>query len=423
MVCDHSIRSTEPSIHAAEVGYCRPTVEQRESAATTSNAIRKRKRDIADANTNETFPAPLILPGDDLSLDPDYPRQSLCAWIRERDRNEVTPEKNVIYVAGPPNIEANAASIRAWSKPKEQHGVRDIKLPQLEEDIVEYLSAFYLGLPVKPLMCSKLLFTNWEEDSKAVKNSRAGAKAKRVLPKYVGLKTSTECIGVRTRPSFDGVFASQLNLGDLLDVAITILPKDAYAMLLLVEHDLFEDEDDEFVCGRAYGGSRVAVVSTARYNPSLDLRQNVEREHAWPLSHCVAYIKTCCAGESVPDLTGVKGQARAGGSESPASLSALYLSRICRTASHELGHCFGIDHCVFYACSMQGSASLTEDARQPPYLCPVDLAKVLQATGADIDHRYRALLAFCKNHGDTSCFDAFGAWIEKRLEKVGHQQH
>jgi hypothetical protein len=51
---------------------------------------------------------------------------------------------------------------------------------------------------------------------------------------------------------------------------------------------------------------------------------------------------------------------------SEASLTALWLGRACRTASHELDHCFGIDHCIYYARIMQGSASPAEDVRQPP---------------------------------------------------------
>lgn len=62
-------------------------------------------------------------------------------------------------------------------------------------------------------------------------------------------------------------------------------------------------------------------------------------------------------------------------SPSAASLSGLWFGHMCRTASHELGHCFGIDHCVYHAYNMQGSASITEDARQAPYLCPIDSAK------------------------------------------------
>ena len=103
---------------------------------------------------------------------------------------------------------------------------------------------------------------------------------------------------------------------------------------------------------------------------------------------------------------------------SPGALSALWLTRVCRTASHELGHCFGIDHCVYYACVMQGAASIGEDARQPPYLCPVDLAKVLIVSGATAKERYKALLDFNKQHKGVQMFDAFAAWIEARLREL-----
>ena len=69
---------------------------------------------------------------------------------------------------------------------------------------------------------------------------------------------------------------------------------------------------------------------------------------------------------------------------------------------------------------MQGSASIIEDARQPPYLCPIDLAKVLKATGADekIKERYRALDEFCKRFSEVHLFEAFGKWIEVRLVEL-----
>ncbi|KKK21191.1 hypothetical protein ARAM_004674 [Aspergillus rambellii] len=90
------------------------------------------------------------------------------------------------------------------------------------------------------------------------------------------------------------MYPYQLNLDDLLDAAISILPSDAYALCMMVDDDLYEDEEDTFVCGRAYGGSRVAVVSSARYNPVLDAAQSVEREHAWPASHCKSYLEASC---------------------------------------------------------------------------------------------------------------------------------
>jgi len=68
---------------------------------------------------------------------------------------------------------------------------------------------------------------------------------------------------------------------------------------------------------------------------------------------------------------------------------------------------------------MQGSASIKEDARQPPYLCPVDLAKVLRATGTDGCERYRVLLEFCKaweGKEGGHMFASFAGWLRGRIK-------
>jgi len=370
-------------------------------------------------------------------------------------------------VAAPPNVESDVSFISSWCQPGQHGDIEAIPTPSVE-DVVAYLAAFYHGLPVKLLPPPKLCFTSWEETSS--KSSKANS-TKSTAPRSIGLDTSTECIRIRTRASKDGIFTRQLHLDDLLDAAISMVPDDGYALLLLVHHDLFESAADEFVCGRAYGGSRVAVVSTARYHPALDLEQGVEREHAWPASHCEAYVQACCAAAAAaaapppppqsserpqkrvkaqkaetnqakthpsPNETSVTrpaNQAAPGplqaalsahaslppleDAPSPAALSGLWLSRVCRTASHELGHCFGIEHCVYYACIMQGSASLMEDSRQPPYLCPVDMSKVLRATGADLRGHYLALRCFCRERDDIRAFKAFAAWIDGRLGETG----
>ena len=231
-------------------------------------------------------------------------------------------------------------------------------------------------------------------------------------------------------PSQDRVFAAQLSLNDLLDVALSVLPSDAYALLMLVHHDLYEDEDDDFCCGRAYGGSRVAIVSSARYRPELDEREKVDRVHSWPASHCTRFIgpffspKALVAppGNTVveehPESALAKAVLATDAIPLPKSvseLSTLWLGRVCKTASHELGHCFGMDHCTYFACIMQGTANLAEDSRQPPYLCPVDLKKLLRATGADERQRYTALLGFCEMFKQDRMFVAFGVWLQSRL--------
>lgn len=178
----------------------------------------------------------------------------------------------------------------------------------------------------------------------------------------------------------------------------------------------------------------MTVVSTARYNPRLDDVQNVDREHAWPASHCDAYMRDCCGAPSktkkakpdslIFDQTPIQAAVSAHSAllapHTPSQLSSLWLSRLCQTASHELGHCFGMDHCVYYACVMQATASLPEDVRQPPYLCPVDLAKILRAIRSDERQRYENLLAFCEQHenGSAGWFKALQAWILGRLREL-----
>ncbi|KAI9800911.1 MAG: hypothetical protein M1833_003048 [Piccolia ochrophora] len=228
--------------------------------------------DLQTADGDDAFaswPAPLVLPGDDLALDPYYPPQSLQQWQHEEHRNEVTSRKNVIYVAACPEPKPEVDFMRKWTQPQQQplgDRQQSVKPPQAQ-DVIEYVAAFYHGLSVK-LLPSRLSFTKWDDS-----DPEHGIEFE--APDYVGLRTATECVRIRARTSVDGLF-HQLNLDDLLDAAIAILPSDAYALLLLVDHDIYENDDDDFACGRAYGGSRVAVVSSARYNPVLDDREDLQ---------------------------------------------------------------------------------------------------------------------------------------------------
>lgn len=415
MVCPHSTLSGSVSQHASAAGYRQPSLRQRKLATGQTSPQRNSLPSVDLDHLH--FPAPLVLPDDDLALDPDHPPQSFQEWLDDGDRNKITPSRKTVYVVAPPRIGDGLAFLRDWAHPKKGRAYPNA-LPAQPTDILDYVAAFYRGLPVK-LLTSNIQFLPWDSDKASSKTA----------PKYVGLAVSDECIRIRTRACPDKVYAHQLNLDDLLDAAISMLPEDAYALCMLVDHDLYEDDDDVFVCGRAYGGSRVAVVSSARYHPGLDKVHSVERDHAWPASHCQEYINGCCNAAPVakrqrttPSRTPTPSE-RLKVSVAAASavpdidssldlLSALWLSRMCRTVSHELGHCFGIDHCVYYACSMQGSASLAEDARQPPYLCPVDLAKVLYATGTTAAERNRALVEYCNRAGNrgSQLFAALAAW-------------
>ncbi|KAL8921104.1 MAG: hypothetical protein Q9208_005857 [Pyrenodesmia sp. 3 TL-2023] len=437
--CRHDTLLLQSSPHAAEAGYVRPI---HKPSAT------KRGRDgKQDEWPAEVYPAALALPGDELSIDPESSPQSVRSWQREKDRNPVTRQKNVIYVAVPPDVDPEVEFVKTWTHAKPlRHGKQNASTPGTElltgapnvQDILDYLSAFYYPLVVKPFS-SQLTYASWDDETISTgsvpSSRRAGPRKRKSSPFSIALRTSTEAIRIRTRSSPNSPFHSQLNLDDLLDVAISILPSDAYALLLLVSHDLYEDDDDVFVCGRAYGGSRVAVVSSARYNPSLDDIHGVDREHAWPASHCKRYVEACCSAAPTPppkrkkikemrtEAQGAKPSSPILVPSSPASPMdlalhhhindppshrLLYLIRLALTSAHELGHCFGLDQCTYYACCMQGSASLAEDARQPPYLCPVCEEKVVLATGADRKERLRRIGEVCERWG----WGTLGGWVK-----------
>jgi archaemetzincin len=434
--CSHSSLTYGPTAHAAEVGFEQQTHQQRLTATTPRGTLKS----VPKTNTDPvgTCPAPLILPDDDLALDPKHPPQSLRSWLQGKWRNVVTPETRTIYLAMPPEYDTDMESIKKWAQPRQKKKVPAIQQPKAQ-DVLEYLEAFYHGLPVKIFPTETLRFASEVGD---LDDMSKDDKKRQIIG--LNFKKGYASKGIRTRAKPKGDYSHQMNLNDILTAAIWAVPEDAYALIMLVEHDMYEDEEDEFVCGRAYGGSRVAVITTARYNPVLDKTQGVEREHAWPASHCTAYLNSMLDEESQ-----TKNRKRKRGepdnedkeqtplqaaisahhslpsletSPSAAALSGLWLGRVCRTASHELGHCFGMGHCVYYACSMQGSASIQEDARQPSYLCPVDLAKILHTTGADMNERYQALLRLCEKHGDVHFFAACAAWIRGRMRELEVEQ-
>ncbi|KXL43223.1 hypothetical protein M433DRAFT_539575, partial [Acidomyces richmondensis BFW] len=246
------------------------------------------------------FPAPLVLPGDELSWEPGETGHSFVSWFRELYRNVMTDQCPTVDVVPPPAVSDQIFGMESWSIPTVMIKDNNISRPKLE-DTAEYLSALYHGLPIKVLHRPELRYKTW---------GVAKGRIHKFGGRNITLAYGTEAVRVRTRQSRDGIFSGQLDLNDLLDVAIRILPDDAYALLMVVDHDLWEDDNDEFCCDRAYGGSRVAVVSAAWYNPTLDIKQGVESHHVWPTSHCKAYIHACCAEVAGPKRKKAKARNR-----------------------------------------------------------------------------------------------------------------
>ena len=110
-VCEH-IPLFLGVVNSVHFKYRQPIEQVRRKALTISTHIKK-KRKINHARTEQSdaipenwydattfndnvFPAPIVVPGHDMALNPDYPPQPIQEWLEESGRNEVTPKRNII---------------------------------------------------------------------------------------------------------------------------------------------------------------------------------------------------------------------------------------------------------------------------------------------------------------------------------------
>jgi len=118
---------------------------------------------------------------------------------------------------------------------------------------------------------------------------------------------------------------------------------------------------------------------------------------------------------SLRDRVGVWSLYRNGDPDKSDADFRLCLLRTLKTATHETGHMFSMQHCTAYECNMCGSNNREESDRRPLWLCPECLAKVCWATGADPVERYKKLAAFCRAHG----LAAEAEFYERSLQALG----
>ena len=75
------------------------------------------------------------------------------------------------------------------------------------------------------------------------------------------------------------------------------------------------------------------------------------------------------------------------------------LMRVCKIATHELAHMFGLGHCAWYECLQKGTNHLEQTDRHPPYFCPVCYRKLHKCVKWDHVKRYKALMELCDEFG------------------------
>jgi archaemetzincin len=138
------------------------------------------------------------------------------------------------------------------------------------------------------------------------------------------------------------------------------VPSDAYGLVALTSRDLYPEPSWNYVFGQASLVARVGVFSFARLAPEFPEEPPAKRK--------------------------------------PAD-RALVLRRCWKLVSHEVGHLFGMQHCVHHACVMNGGNHLAEMDAAPAHLCPVCLEKLHHAAPFDPLERYRRLEALYRREG------------------------
>lgn len=141
--------------------------------------------------------------------------------------------------------------------------------------------------------------------------------------------------------------------------------------------DIYPDESWNFVYGQARMGEHVGVYSFARLDPLFYTRSAAQR-NATPLTDAERVIM---------------------------------LRRCVKILLHEVGHLFGLKHCIYYICLMNGANNEKEMDRQPLRLCPVCLRKMHSSLGFDVRSMYQSFAKLCEQHGLNEERD----WYEHRL--------
>lgn len=170
--------------------------------------------------------------------------------------------------------------------------------------------------------------------------------------------------GVTTRRRASG---PQLLTTDVTTWLQRRMPDDAFALVALTLHDLYPDEGWSFVFGEASPWTHTGVYSFHRFGDLADPER-------WPS----------------------------------------FRRRALAVLAHELGHLFGLEHCIYYRCVMNGANSLYEADRAPLHECPICLRKLQLVVGFDPRARYRALADFHTTHG----VPAEALWAMERLRVI-----
>jgi archaemetzincin len=209
----------------------------------------------------------------------------------------------------------------------------------------------------------------------------------------------------------------QTHVNGLLDELFTmkedgkqggVILDDAFSVVGVTMCDLYSCNADLFVAGMAAGGSKVAVLSFARYHPMLKMSPEKWEDYGYikKMSNYSYFEDNKRRPATSPDAPHQEDM-------DPSTIAELF-RRAGKLLIHEMCHVYGIDHCVHHHCLMNGTAHLVEDFASPCQICRVCLRKLQFRLGFDVRRRYNSLAEVYRRFGMREQVK----WVEKRLSTI-----
>jgi len=178
-------------------------------------------------------------------------------------------------------------------------------------------------------------------------------------------------VASRTNPYTKNV---QYHAKNILSAMQEKVPKDAYCMIGICTTDLYPRDEWNYVFGMASLKDRTGVFSFARYDENFFVD----------------------SGKVTDPL--------------------VLFYRSCKVMLHEIGHMFGIKHCIYFDCCMNGSNHLAENEKRMFDMCPCCIRKLQHNINFPFLERFEALAQVCSEFGEP--FKKAAEYTEKVTELI-----
>jgi len=200
----------------------------------------------------------------------------------------------------------------------------------------------------------------------------------------------------------------QLHAEAIHDILYPIKTKDKslFCVMAVTMIDLYPCDSWNFVFGEADQRHSVGVFSFARYFENfynIDDKSLKNRKDIKLLNNIISDLNDNNNNNNNDDKN-----------EDilfPNDTKYVFIRRCLNVLIHEIGHLFGLGHCPFFECLMNGSNSLEESDQQPLYFCPICDHKLYfsriayqhkkyghQLSKFILSERYKKLALFCKKY-------------------------